>query len=137
MPDNLVKLSCHKIMQSTAYTLFVLEGSQKRFGIYTEPKVGLDLEQYLSLEDPLRPKTHELLSSILRGLDANLQHVLIHKDQDSVYFAKLYLQHKNQERQTILEIDARPSDCLTLAITHNVPIFCTEELLSKAPMIED
>jgi bifunctional DNase/RNase len=134
--DNLVKLSCHKIMQSTAYTLFVLEGKEKKFGIYTEPKVGLEIEHYLALEDPPRPKTHELLSNILKGLDVNLQHILIHDMQDSIYFAKLYLEHKNTDKQTILEIDARPSDCLTLAITHNIPIFCTDELLSKAPMID-
>lgn len=137
MSEDLIKLSCHKIVQSSAYTLFILDGGSKKFGIYTEPKVGEDLERYLSIEEAPRPKTHELLTNILKGLDVAIQHIFIHDMQDSIYFAKLYLEHKNGEKQTILELDARPSDCLTLAITHNAPIFCTTELLSKStPMMD-
>lgn len=137
MSEELIPLLCHKIMQSHAYTLFLLEAESKKFAIYTDPKVGEEIEQFLSEEGSPRPKTHSLIQSILKGLDTKLLQVIIHDVQDTVYFAKLFLEYTQKSRRTILEIDARPSDCLTLAITSHIPIYCTQELLSKTIAVEN
>ncbi|MCF7852312.1 MAG: bifunctional nuclease family protein [Simkaniaceae bacterium] len=135
--NELIPLSCHKIMQSNIYTLFLLDAEEKKFAIYTEPKVGEDIEDYLSDETSKRPKTHELLNSVLNSLDVKPLQVLIYDVQDTIYFAKLFLEHKSKTKKTILEIDARPSDCLVLAIYNNIPIFCTKELLDKTVEVEN
>lgn len=131
MSDELIPLSCHKIMQSNAYTLFLLDGNQKQFAIYTQPQVGEDIELYLAEEETPRPKTHDLLHSILQAVDIKPTQVVLYDLQDTIYFAKLFLEEKKSSKRSILEIDARPSDCLTIAIYNNIPIFCTKEFLSK------
>ena len=136
MSEELVPLSCHKIMQSSAYTLFLLEGEEKKFAIYTDPKVGEDIEQFLSEEGAPRPKTHDLVNKLLNGLDARLLQVVIHDLEDTVYFAKLFVEQMQDNQKTILEVDARPSDCLTLAIYNNIPIFGTKDLLEKTIQVE-
>ncbi|MDN3505375.1 MAG: DUF151 domain-containing protein [Rhabdochlamydiaceae bacterium] len=137
MSQELIPVSCHKIMQSNSYTLFLLDGETKKFAIYTDPQVGEEIEDFLSEEGTSRPKSHDLINSILKGLDADILQVIIHDVQDTIYFAKLFLEHKLKSRRTFLEIDARPSDCLTLAITNNIPIYCTKELLDKAIGVEN
>jgi bifunctional DNase/RNase len=41
------------------------------------------------------------------------------------------------EYRHILEVDARPSDCITLALMNNVPVYCTAEVLEKTVPVED
>ena len=137
MENELISLSCHKIMQSNAYTLFLLDGLEKKFAIYTEPHVGEEIEQYLSEDPVIRPKTHDLMNSILKGLDVKPMQVLLYDLQDTVYFAKLFLEYKVRTKRTLIEVDARPSDCLTLAIYNNIPIYCTQDFLDKTTPVEN
>ena len=136
MSDELITLQCHKIMQSNAYTLFLLDGEEKKFAIYTESHVGEEIEQFLSEDPVLRPKTHDLMNSILKGLDVAPRQVLLYDIQDTIYFAKLFLEQRGKTKTTFIEVDARPSDCLTLAIYNNLPIYCTPEFLEKTIPVE-
>jgi bifunctional DNase/RNase len=54
-----------------------------------------------------------------------------------VYFARLFLEQTIGNLRHILEIDARPSDCITLALMNNVPVYCTREVLEKTIAIEE
>ncbi|MBI3236143.1 MAG: bifunctional nuclease family protein, partial [Chlamydiales bacterium] len=56
---------------------------------------------------------------------------------DTVYFARLYLEQVVDGKKTILEIDCRPSDAVTLALMNGIPIFCRKEVLEKAISVED
>ena len=77
------------------------------------------------------------MNSIFRGLDIKPLQIVISDIEDTVYFARLYLEQTIGDQQTILEIDARPSDCITLALMENIPVFCRKEILEKAVAIEE
>lgn len=79
----------------------------------------------------MRPTTHTLFSHILDELGAHIESVCISKVEKSLFFADISL--KDNEGN-IHVIDARPSDALSLAITAQCPIYCTEEVLLKAGM---
>lgn len=80
-----------------------------------------------------RPLTHDLLRSAITTLGARLDRVVINDLADETFFAKLVL---DQDGAT-LEVDARPSDAIALAIRAEVPIFVEEKVLDTAGMVFD
>lgn len=137
MLSELIQLSFDKIMQTRAYTVIVLDGKDKRFAIYTEPNIGRILQLHLTETEKPRPLTHDLINSILDGMGVRIRQVVINDLQDTIFFARLFLEQDLGDIRHILEIDARPSDCITLAIINNAPVYCTREVLDKAVAVED
>jgi len=133
---DIVPISFKKIMQSKAYTVIILGTEEKQFAIYTDPLVGRNLQILLTGEPHPRPYTHDLIDLIFKGLDIRIKQVVINNIEDTIYFSRLFLEQDMGEQKQILEIDARPSDCLTLALMHNVPLFCRKEVLEQAVPIE-
>jgi len=80
-----------------------------------------------------RPLTHDLLRSSIDALGARLEHVIISDLKEETFFAKLILYHDGKS----VEVDARPSDAIALAIRWEVPIFVEERVLDSAGMIFD
>lgn len=72
-----------------------------------------------------RPKTHELLLTILDKLEAELMRIVIDDLFNGIYYAKMYFKSGDRE----VEVDARPSDAIALAVRREVPIFVLEDLL--------
>lgn len=124
-------------MQSRAYTVIILGNDTKQFAIYTEPAVGKNLQLLLTQETHPRPFTHDLLNAIFQGFDIRLLQVVINNVEDTVYFSRLFLEQRIGDETHILEIDARPSDCLTVALKHGAPIFCNKEVFEKTVPIKD
>lgn len=137
MLNELIQLSFDKIMQTRTYTVVVLGARDKRFAIYTEPAIGRILQLYLTGAEKPRPLTHDLLNSIFQGFKIRILQVIINDVQDTVYFARLFLEQDVDGMRSIVEIDARPSDCITLALMNNIPVYCTHEVLEKTISIED
>lgn len=131
MLSELVQLSFDKIMQTRAYTVIVLGTPDKRFAIYTDPSIGRTLQLYLTEAEKTRPMTHDLIDMIFKGMQVRIKQVVINDLQDTVYFCRLFLEQDLGSLRHILEIDARPSDCITLALMNNVPVYCTKEVLEK------
>lgn len=137
MFSELIQLSFDKIMQTRTYTVVVLGARGKKFAIYTDPSIGRTLQIFLTgLEKP-RPLTHDLINSIFKGLQVRVRQIVINDIQDTTYFARLFLEQEINGLRHILEIDARPSDCITLALMNNAPVYCTHEVLDKTVPIED
>jgi bifunctional DNase/RNase len=66
-----------------------------------------------------------LTCTIIDGLDARLDKVVITDQREGTYFGKIYLQRD----QDLIGIDARPSDCIALALRCDAPIFLAEKVL--------
>lgn len=137
MIKELIQLSFDKIMQTRSYTVVVLGARDKKFAIYTDPSIGRTLQMYLTGVEKPRPLTHDLMDSIFQGLGVDIKQVVINDVQETVYFARLYLEQEINGIRHILEIDARPSDCITLALMNNVPVYCTKEVLEKTIPVEE
>ena len=137
MQSELIPVKFHKIMQTHAYTVVVLGTESKLFAIYTESSIGKILQQLLTGTKKSRPQTHELVNMIFTGYNIKIKQIVINDIQDTVYFARLYLEQEHGQHKHILEIDARPSDCIALALMHNAPVFCTQEVLDNAVAVED
>lgn len=75
-----------------------------------------------------RPMTHDLFLDALANLDARVDHVLINNVKGNTFFARLTLRHQGR----LIELDARPSDALALAIRQKAPMYIDESVLEKA-----
>ncbi|HSW86932.1 MAG TPA: bifunctional nuclease domain-containing protein [Rhabdochlamydiaceae bacterium] len=137
MDTELIPVAFNKIMQSRTYTVIILGTEKKRFAIYTEPTVGQNIQMHLTDERKLRPLTHDLLNQVFRGLNIKIVQIVINDIEDTIYFARIFLQQQIGEEMHILEIDARPSDCITLALMNNVPVFCRKDVFEKAVPVEE
>lgn len=137
MLSQLVRLKFNKVMQTRAYTAVILEGDNKRFAIYTDPSIGKTLQLYLTNTEKPRPLTHDLIDLSFKAMDIHILQVVIVDVQDTVYFARLFIEQMEGDIRHIAEIDARPSDCITLALMNNIPVFCTREVLDKTIAISE
>ncbi len=81
---------------------------------------------------PPRPLTHDLLKSVIEGLDAKLEKVVIDKLENNTFHAKL---HIRKDTGKLKIIDARPSDSIALAIRIGVPIFVKEKVIENAQFL--
>ena len=71
-----------------------------------------------------RPLTHDLLVNILRALGAKIERVIVNDLKRGTYFARLVLSAENESQlKKIIEIDARPSDCIAMATQQGAPIY--------------
>lgn len=95
-------------------------------GVFEADAILLALEE---IKVP-RPATHDLMRSIVEQLGAELIKVVIHNldEVSSTYYANLVLMHGGRE----IEVDARPSDSIALALRLVAPIFVSEEILNKS-----
>ena len=75
-----------------------------------------------------RPLTHDLIRNIIQGLGATLQRVIITELRNNTYFAVLFLTFKGQD----LQIDARPSDAIAVALRMKAPIYASTQVLEKS-----
>lgn len=75
-----------------------------------------------------RPTTHDLFLDALTNLDARVDHVLISEAKGATFFAKLYLRQAGR----LVELDARPTDALALAIRQEAPFYVEEDVLERA-----
>jgi len=78
-----------------------------------------------------RPMTHDLMKAILEELSVQVQRIVVTELRESTYYATIQLLHSGES----LEISARPSDAIALAVRMAVPIFAQEDALAEASIL--
>lgn len=137
MTLELLPVFFDKIMQSRSYTVIILGTESKKFAIYTDPSVGKNIQSFMTEDKTPRPYTHELLNRMLEGFGIKPIQIVINDIEDTIYFSRIYLEQSCGDLKTVLEIDARPSDSITLALMRNIPVFCRKEVFDRAVPVEE
>jgi len=75
-----------------------------------------------------RPMTHDLLGSIIGNLGGSVQRIVVSELKNDTFFAKIVVDYNGNS----IEIDARPSDALALAVRTNAPIFAEDDVVEQA-----
>ena len=83
------------------------------------------IQMHLDQDEPLRPISYDLLTSILNRLSVPVRRVVIHTARKQIYYAKITIEKEGQLR----ELDSRPSDAIALALRTGAPVYITRELL--------
>ena len=104
------------------------DGRRRSFQIIIGIIEALAMHRALNDERPERPMTHELILRILNGLNARVVKVVISDLRSNTFYALLSIEAGGK----VLEIDARPSDALTLALHYDAPLYVAEKVFREA-----
>jgi bifunctional DNase/RNase len=122
MQNDVVLVSIKGVMPTANGCAVFLGNDEKTFVIYVDHFVGNAIQMTLSGVKKDRPLTHDLIGSLLLGLGAQLDHVVVNDARDSTFFARILLHMENELGKKIVELDARPSDSIVLALQQKRPI---------------
>jgi len=123
MKPDVVTVSIKGVMPTANGCAVFIGNDDKTFVIYVDHSVGNAIQMTLKGEKKERPLTHDLIGSILLGLGAELEHVLVNDAREGTFFARILLRMENELGKKIIEIDARPSDSIVLALQHERPLY--------------
>ena len=120
--------------QSGAYALVLGEKAGIRrlpiiIGGFEAQAIAIELENMT----PSRPLTHDLFKTFAYTFEIKIKEVIIYNLVEGIFFAKLICNQNGKE----VEIDARTSDAIALAVRFNCPVYTFEFILSSAGIILD
>jgi len=93
-------------------------------GPYEANAIALEIEKVSTA----RPMTHDLIKTLLNGLDTKVQKIVVNELKDETFYALIWLE-KNGE---LISVDSRPSDALALALRLDCPIYVDESVLKNS-----
>jgi bifunctional DNase/RNase len=128
MKNDVVPVQIRGILPANSGCALFVGNEEKVFVINVEPNMGKTIQDFLKEVPKERPLTHDLMQSIFKGFGITVDRVVITDLKNSTYFARLILHQQNEVARKIVEIDARPSDCLAIATAQKRPIYVTHSL---------
>ena len=128
MPD-LVQVDPVALLPTQAGCAVFLGNSGKSIVFYIEPAIGASITDALSDRHPPRPLTHDLFNDALKAFGAVVQRVVIVRVEDDVFYARLFIEAENEiNEKLIVELDARPSDSIALAVRQQAPLYVIQDV---------
>jgi bifunctional DNase/RNase len=132
MQNDVVTVTIKGVLPTPNGCAVFLGNDEKVFVIYVDHFVGNAIQMTLSGVKKERPLTHDLIGSMLLGLGAQLDHIVVNDARDSTFFARVILRMENEIAKKIVEIDARPSDSMVLALQQKRPIYVAQHVFDGA-----
>lgn len=137
MPD-MTRVEPIALMPTQAGCAVFLGDGQKVISFFIDPAIGASINAVLAGQQPERPLTHDLFLMTLDALGARLLRVMIISMKGEVYFARAIFQMENEiHEKKIVELDARPSDCIALAVRVHAPMYVVTELWNSLPDVSE
>lgn len=131
---SLVRVEPVALLPTQAGCAVFLGDGAKAIVFYIDPAVGASINASMAGQTPPRPMTHDLFLLALESLGAEVKRVVIVSVEEDIYYARLIFEAQNEimERK-IVELDARPSDCLALAVRCGAPVFVVQDVWDALP----
>lgn len=131
MKNDVVPVEIRGILPANSGCAVFVGNDEKVFVIQVEHNMGAVIGMFLRDTPKERPLTHDLLNNIFKGFDIAIERAIITELKNSTYFARLILKQQNELGTKLVELDARPSDCLAIASAQKRPIYVTHTLFSQ------
>jgi len=93
-------------------------------GVYEANAIALEIEKVATP----RPMTHDLIKSLLLGLDTCVRKVVVNELKDDTFYAVIWLDRDGE----VISVDSRPSDALAIALRLDCPIYVEESVLKSS-----
>lgn len=107
--------------------------SEKVLPIFIDQSQALNIQLALQGGDPPpRPMTHDLFSAVMNELGAIVSRVVIEELAQNTFYASLFINVERNSKTTTHRFDARPSDCIALAVRQNAPIEVRQQVMDSA-----
>jgi bifunctional DNase/RNase len=135
--DGLIEVAVDSIrvhMPTGQHVVILKEKGAERYlpiwiGVYEANAIALKITGIT----PDRPITHDLMASTLGQLEIGLSRIVVTSLANDVFYARVHLRQDGRD----LDVDARPSDAIALAVRMECPIFVADEVLEKAGVLPE
>jgi uncharacterized protein len=119
---------------TNSYVLILQEkGGQRLLPIWIGQPEAESIVMQMHNIKRVRPLTHDLCKSLILGLGGALRRVQITRVEKNTYYAELHITRGD----SVVQVDARPSDSIAIALRLSAPIFAPESLLTAVAAEED
>ena len=127
----MIEIRVKSIIQTPQGCALLIGNEEKTFIIHVSSGIGMAISMLARDIRRARPLTHDLIGNILKGFNMRLDRIVINDLRDNTFFARIYLHSENGDYKRILEIDARPSDSIALAIQQGAKMYVDESVLDQ------
>ena len=116
-------------LKSAERVVLLRENEQERqLPIFIHATEADAIAAELKGEHPPRPLTHDLLKNTIDALGSQLKYVLINDLRDNIFYAVLHIEQNGRS----VDVDARPSDSIALAVRVRCPIYVADHVMQVA-----
>ncbi len=131
MKNGKVEVNVRSVLPTSNGCAVFIGNNDKTFVIYVDHSVGAAIAMFMRGTAKERPLTHDLIANVFAGLGVKMQCIVINDLKNSTYFARMFLTAENELGKKILEIDARPSDSIAMAIQQKCPIYVSKHVFDQ------
>lgn len=131
MKSDVIPVQIRGILPANSGCAIFVGNEEKVFVIQVEHNMGVVIGMFMRDAPKERPLTHDLVATIFKGFGITVERAVITDLKNSTYFARLILQQTNELGRKLVEVDARPSDCLALVTAQKKPLFVTATLFEQ------
>ena len=132
MNNDSTEVTVKGVMPTSNGCAIFLGNDDKTFVIYVDPSIGNAINMTMNQVKKERPLTHDLIGLILKGLETSIERVLINDVDEGTFFSHgIILRMENELGKKIIELDARPSDSIVLALQMKQPIHVANKVLDN------
>ena len=131
MDNQVVSVSVKGVMPTSSGCAVFLGNGAKTFVIYVDQGIGEAIQRAVDNVQTDRPMTHDLMLSMLEGLGAEVERIVINHVDGGTFFARIILSMENELGHKIIELDARPSDSIVMALASTKPIYVAKTVIDS------
>ncbi len=129
MNKDVVEVQVRAVLPLEASYAVFLGNDEKVFVIYVDEPVGTAISMFMRGVAKERPLTHDLLASVLLAFGAKVERVVVNALSGSVFHARIIILAENELHvKKVIEIDARPSDSIAMAMQASAPVFVARQV---------
>ncbi|MDB6005961.1 MAG: hypothetical protein JWR15_2948 [Prosthecobacter sp.] len=130
MNKDVVEVLVRAVLPMEGSFAVFLGNETKVFVIYIDESVGTAISMFMRGVSKERPLTHDLVGHLLLAFGAKVERVVINNINGSVFHARLIISAENELQTTrkVIELDARPSDSIAMAVQQSAPIFVAKSV---------
>ena len=131
MKNDVEEVRIKGVMPTSNGCAIFLGGKAKTFVIYVDQSIGNAISMTINDVKKDRPLTHDLIGHIFAGLGVSVERVVINDVDSGTFFARIILNMQNELGRKVIEVDARPSDSMVLALQAKKPIYAARKVLDS------
>jgi hypothetical protein len=139
MNKDVVEVQVRAVLPLEGSFAVFLGNESKVFVIYIDESVGTAISMFMRGVSKERPLTHDLVGHLLMAFGAKVERVIINNINGSVFHARLIISAENELHTTrkMIELDARPSDSIAMAVQQSAPIFVAQSVWDAVEDVSD
>ena len=131
MKNDVLIVEVKGVMPTANGCAVFLGNEEKVFVIYVDQGIGNTISMTINKVKKERPMTHDLIGNIFQGFGITLARIVINDVDEGTYYARMILKMENEIDTKLVEIDARPSDSLVMALQQKKPIFVDRAVMDR------